>query len=176
MKSMIQRQITKGDTVSWSTFCLKLNMNLNLGITLPALFAMAFPTAANPLPLMNGYYTYEIRRSEGERILHSNPVLLKSSGLELSIFRTIVVDPLGSDWRCGGLGCDRKVHKKIGTLLFKGDSNNLNIIKATGSAKFLLGSNCRLINGPLGAQLGCQSSNAPWSDNFESFTLFSPGS
>lgn len=150
-------------------------MNFNLGITLSALFAVTLPTAANALSL-NGYYAYEIRRSEGERVLHSSPLLLKSSGLELSIFRTIEVDPLGSNWRCGGLGCDRKVQDKIGTLLFREDTNSLRVIKANGSAKFLLGSTCRLINGPLGEQLGCQSSNAPWSENFESFTLFSPGS
>ena len=151
-------------------------MHFNFGIALSALFAVTLPTTANALPSMHGYYTYEIRRSEGERILYSNPLLLKSSGLELSIFRTIVVDPLGSNWRCGGLGCDRKVHEKIGTLLFRGDSDNLKVIKATGSAKFLSGSNCRFMKGPLGTKLGCQSSNAPWSDNFESFTLFSPGS
>ena len=150
-------------------------MNFNPGITLSALFAVTLPTAANALPL-NGYYTYEIRRSEGERVLHSSPLLLQSSGLELSIFRTIEVDPLGSNWRCGGLGCDRKAHDKIGTILFRKDTNGLQVIKANGAAKFLSGSNCRLINGPLGEQLGCQSSNAPWSDNFKSFTLFSPGS
>ena len=150
-------------------------MNFNLGIALPIFFAVTLPTAASALPL-NGYYTYEIRRSEGKRVLHSSPLLLKSSGLELSIFRTIEVDPLGRNWRCGGLGCDRKAHDKIGTLLFRKDSDRLKVVKANGSAKFLSGSSCRLINGPLGERLGCQSSNAPWSDNFESFTLFSPGS
>ena len=150
-------------------------MIVNLGITLSSLFLMASPFAANALPL-NGYYTYEIRRSETDRVLHSSPLLLKSSGLRLSIFRTIEADPLGSLWRCGGLGCDRKAQDKIGTLWFKKDANGLKVIKANGSAKFLSGSKCRLINGPLGKQLGCQSTNAPWSNNFEVFSLFSPGS
>lgn len=150
-------------------------MNFNLAIAFSTLFAVTKCAAANALPL-NGYYTYEIRRSESGRVLHSSPLLLKSSGLELSIFSTIEVDPLGSNWRCGGLGCDRKAQDKIGTILFREDANGLKVIKANGSAKFLSGSNCRLIDGPLGEQLGCLSSNAPWSDNFESFTLFSPGS
>ena len=150
-------------------------MNFNLAITLSALFAVTLPTTANALPL-NGYYNYEIRRSEDERVLHTSPLWLKSSGLELSIFRTVEVDPLGSNWRCGGLGCDRKAQDKVATLLFSEDGNGLKVVKASGSAKFLSGSNCRLINGPLGEQLGCRSSNAPWSDNFESFTLFLPGS
>ena len=150
-------------------------MNFNPGITLSAFFAVTLSTAANALPL-NGYYTYTIKRSESGRVLHSSPLFLKSYGLLLSIFRTIEVDPLGSYWRCGGLGCDLKAQDKIGSLLFRKDADRLRVIKADGSANFLLGSNCRFINGPLGPQLGCQSSNAPWSENFESFTLFSPGS
>ena len=73
---------------------------------LSGLFLATLPAAANELPL-NGYYAYEIRRTESERVLHSSPLFLKSSGLRLSVFRTIEVDPLGSFWRCGGMGCDR---------------------------------------------------------------------
>lgn len=142
---------------------------------LSGLFLATLPAAANELPL-NGYYAYEIRRTESERVLHSSPLFLKSSGLRLSVFRTIEVDPLGSYWRCRGMGCDRKVQDKIGSLLFMKDAQGLTVIKADGAVKFLLGSSCRLINGPLGVQLGCQSSNAPWSQDYKSFVIFSPGS
>ena len=61
----------------------------------------AFPAVVRSFPF-DGFYTYQLGRSEDDKQLYSSTVWLKSSGSKLSIFRTIDADPLGSLTRCGG--------------------------------------------------------------------------
>lgn len=137
------------------------------------LLATSF-SAANALPL-NGFYSYHVGRSQGKRD-YSSIVYLKSSHSEVSIFRVIEEDPLGSLWRCGGLGCKLKAQEKIGNLSLKRDANGFKVIKAGGAAGFLLSSSCLLSEAPLGYAMECKSENSPWQQNSRSFAIFNPGS
>ena len=139
------------------------------------LFVWILSAHAGSLPL-DGFYSYLIRRAEDSKQLHSSTLWLKSSGHQLSIFRTVESDPFGSLSRCGGLGCSLKVHDKIGTLTFRQIANGLRVVKAEGSARFLVNSICHLKEGSLGFQLGCRSSKFPGNIDMKSIVIFSPGS
>jgi hypothetical protein len=147
---------------------------LLLGISLIGA-AAASPATSADLPL-NGYYIYQLGRAGESSELYRSVVFLDSSGTNLSIYRTYQIDPLGRNSRCGGLGCDLEKKGLAGVISFSMVPSGLRVVKATGSADFLLNAFCVVKDGPLGALLACKADRFPGNKVMKTVVLFSPGS
>lgn len=123
-----------------------------------------------------GFAYYDWLRLEDEKSLHSIPVYLIINGNRMCIYQTLSRAPLGSQARCGGLGCNLKPSELISVVGFSNNSNGEVVIDyADGPGAFMRGAICQIDQSYL-AVMTCNVPRSPSGTiDGESMVRFSPG-
>ena len=123
----------------------------------------------------NGFAVYEWVRIEDREKLYSNAIAIKTSGIKASFFNTFKTAPFGQFARCGGLGCDLGVGRKIAQVDFAPRGDYFVVTRASGGLAFLLGSACYLVGNYM-LILECGSAKTPAGNvDMPSIYRFVPG-
>lgn len=124
-----------------------------------------------------GFATYNWSRPGGERPAYSKPVYLVVRGNLMCIHQTLSRAPFGSQYRCGGLGCDLKRGELISVIGFTDSSEGELIVdSADGAAAFMRGAVCTIETSYLPVMTCNVSRNPVPTLDEESVITFAPAS
>jgi hypothetical protein len=166
----------------------------NTGIFISSVFlflaGQALPTFGVPLTIQvtqqtdltleaawanRGFTAFSWIRMDDSHSLYNGTVYTEVTGNTLSIYNSYLRSPLGQLARCGGLGCDLGKGALIATLEVEPQGNSFIVKSASGSASFLQGAVCNVLQTDYPPVLECISNQSPAFSNIPSRFRFSPG-